>query len=395
MKQAPVYFEKGFQALEKLIEDKKYTNVVVLVDENTYNYCLPELLEYTEKLNNVEFIEIPAGESSKQLFFVDSVLETLSDIGVDRKGLLINLGGGVVTDFGGFVASIYKRGIDFVNIPTTLLSMVDASAGGKTGIDHKGLKNQIGVFAQPQMVIVHPWFLETLPHRQIISGFAEMLKHGLIQDEKHWKNLTQITEINPENLIDFIEDSVNIKINVVEQDPTEKGLRKILNAGHTMGHAVETYYLNKEEAEQERYEEEDDVSSELDEMFDNILGETDLTLEEDTYSNNEEEDNSYITHGEAVAIGLVLESHLAWQKGFLSKEDFDEIFYHISEIFPYKEIPPLKELQKLMLHDKKNEAGKVKFVMLHSIGNCSPQGEECSFDEIEKAVNFYETNYPK
>ena len=142
MKQAPVYFENGFQALDKLIDEKKYTNIVVLVDENTHDYCLPELLEYTDKLNDVEFIEIPSGESSKQLFFVDSVLETFSEIGVDRKGLLINLGGGVITDFGGFVASIYKRGIDFVNIPTTLLAMVDASAGGKTGIDHKGLKTK-------------------------------------------------------------------------------------------------------------------------------------------------------------------------------------------------------------------------------------------------------------
>ncbi|MBV7440402.1 3-dehydroquinate synthase [Weeksellaceae bacterium TAE3-ERU29] len=404
MKQAPVYFENGFQALDKLIDDKKYTNIVVLVDENTHDCCLPELLEYTDKLNDVEFIEIPSGESSKQLFFVDSVLETFSEIGVDRKGLLINLGGGVITDFGGFVASIYKRGIDFVNIPTTLLSMVDASAGGKTGIDHKGLKNQIGVFAQPQMVIIHPAFLNTLPQRQIISGFAEMLKHGLIQDKKHWKNLTKLEKITPENIVDAIEDSVKIKINVVEQDPTEQSLRKILNAGHTIGHAIETYYLNLEEGDDKYELERENIPLELEGIFDDILGEA-LELEEseeeffeeeeDLSFKEEIEDDPYITHGEAVAIGLVLESYLSWQKGLLSKEEFDEIFYHISEIFPYKEIPVIEELQQLMLHDKKNEAGKVKFVMLHSIGDCSPYGEECTFDEIKNAINFYEKNYPK
>ena len=256
------------------------------------------------------------------------------------------------------------------------------------------------------MVIIHPTFLNTLPQRQIISGFGEMLKHGLIQDKEHWKDLTSIEQVTPENITDFIEDSVKIKINVVEQDPTEKGLRKILNAGHTIGHAIETYYLNLEEGGKENYEvERESIPLELGDIFDDILGEA-LDLQQEENENfeedevlfeneNETEEDTYITHGEAVAIGLVLESYLSWQKGLLDKKEFDEIFYHISEIFPYKEIPAIEELQQLMLHDKKNEAGKVKFVMLHEIGDCSPQGEECTFDEITNAIKFYETNYPK
>lgn len=395
MKQAPVHFNIGFSPLNQLLKEKEYSKVFILVDENTHQHCLPILMEETEALNVVDFIEIPAGEDTKQLYFVESVWNTLSDLGADRKSLLINLGGGVVTDFGGFVAATYKRGIDFVNIPTSLLAMVDASAGGKTGIDLNGVKNQIGTFSQPQFVIIHPQFIQTLAHRQVVSGFAEMLKHGLIQDKNHWKDLIQLNKLTPQALAPLIEDSVNIKINVVEQDPLEKGLRKILNAGHTLGHAIETFYLNQELLIKEQEEEWHDEEA-LDDLVEEILN---LNIEEELESldvnmskeqEQEGQEEPSITHGEAVALGLILETHIAWQKGLLQKTEFNEIFYHLTEIYPPKKIPKIEDLLEVMKHDKKNEDGKIKFVMLHSIGHCEPHGVECSNTEIENAIKYYE-----
>lgn len=389
MTQAPIYFNQGFKALDQLIVDNKYSNITILVDENTHEKCLPLFLQNIENITNCEFIEIPAGEDTKQLYFVNQVLKSLKMSGVDRKSLLINLGGGVVTDFGGFVASIYNRGIDFVNIPTSLLAMVDASAGGKTGVDLCGIKNIIGTFSQPQMVIIETEFLETLPKRELLSGFAEMLKHGLIQDEKQWKILSEFKELKPKNIANFIEDSVNIKLNVVVQDPTEKGLRKILNAGHTLGHAIETYFfwldknvITKDEA----------VGDKINNFITASL-ENDNDLAQPIVSINEKEPS--ITHGEAVATGLILEAHLAWQKGFLSKEAFNEIFYRLTELYPYFELPSAKVLEQIMLHDKKNEAGKINFVMLRNIGECTPDKVECNLDEIQNAIDFYLKNFPK
>src|SRR5690606_29396368 len=191
-----------------------------------------------------EILEIDAGETHKNIDTCMGVWEALSELEADRKSLLINLGGGVVTDLGGFVACTFKRGIDYVNIPTSLLSMVDASIGGKTGVDLGLLKNQIGVISNPELVLIDVTFLETLPTNQLRSGFAEMLKHGLIQDINYWNQLIALSELYTDDLEQLIYESVIIKKQVVEQDPNEDGLRKTLNFGHTLGHAIESYSLD-------------------------------------------------------------------------------------------------------------------------------------------------------
>ncbi|MCL4152909.1 UNVERIFIED_CONTAM: hypothetical protein GTU68_035655, partial [Idotea baltica] len=213
-----------------------------------------------------EIIEIESGEINKTIETCVGVWEALSELGADRKSILINLGGGVLTDLGGFVASTFKRGIAFINVPTTLLSMVDASVGGKTGVDLGSLKNQVGVINQPVMVLVIPDFLDTLEERQLESGFAEMLKHGLIKDRQYWDDLKMVSTLS--EMKDHILKSVEIKNEVVLIDPTEQGLRKILNYGHTLGHAIESYFLASQE-------------------------------------------KSTLLHGEAIAIGMITEGYLS------------------------------------------------------------------------------------
>jgi 3-dehydroquinate synthase len=248
-------------------------------------------------------------------------------MGADRKSLLINLGGGVVTDLGGFVASTFKRGIDFVNIPTTLLSMVDASVGGKTGIDFGGLKNQIGVIVNPKLVIVDSEFLKTLPKNEYKSGYSEMLKHGLICDADYFRELSQFKNFEDANISDYIHHSITIKNEVVKEDPYELSKRKILNFGHTLGHAVESYFL--------------------------------------TNSNK-----TALLHGEAIAIGMILESYLATRLCKLNSSEADEIKSVFLNLFPkvYFFEEDIQEIISLLKYDKKNSHGKVKFVLLHKIG---------------------------
>ena len=247
-------------------------------------------------------------------------------MGGDRKSVLINIGGGVVTDLGGFVAATFKRGIDFINIPTTLLAMVDASVGGKTGVDLGNLKNQVGVIEQPKMVLIFPEFLNTLEERQLKSGFAEMLKHGLIMDDVYWNHLCADSGDAYQQA--EIKTSIKIKGAIVVQDPTEKNIRKKLNFGHTLGHAIESYFLKSTERET-------------------------------------------LLHGEAIAIGMVLEAYLSHKLTGLSKIELDEIKRNFAKQYaPVKfsklEIDTILELLK---HDKKNAHGNINFVLLNSIGN--------------------------
>src|SRR5690606_33736054 len=227
-------------ALNQHIDKHNYSKIFVLVDGNTQQYCLPPFLEMLDFTFDVLIVVAP-GEEHKNIKTCLKVWEALSEADADRKSLLINLGGGVLTDLGGFVASTFKRGIDFINIPTTLLSMVDASVGGKTGVDLGSLKNQIGVINQPNLVLVFPEFLKTLESRQVTSGYAEMLKHGLIKDAAYWSSLKLENAFMDASTI---QKSIAIKNEVVLQDPMEKGLRKILNFGHTLGHAIESYCLD-------------------------------------------------------------------------------------------------------------------------------------------------------
>ena len=259
--------------------NSNYSKVFILVDSNTQKHCLAKFKSKCDfEIDLV--IEIKPGEEYKTIQTCTTVWDSLSTMGGDRKSLLINLGGGVVTDLGGFVASTFKRGIDFINVPTTLLAMVDASIGGKTGVDFEALKNQIGVINQPEMILVFAEFLDTLDQRQVKSGFAEMLKHGLIFDQDYWNGLIPLNELD--QVGEHIKKSTEIKSSVVEQDPYEAGLRKKLNFGHTLGHAIESYFLV-------------------------------------------ETNRQTLLHGEAIAVGMVLEAYLSHELTGLSKLELDEI----------------------------------------------------------------------
>lgn len=318
--------EKAYTALNEHLKDANYSKIFILVDENTHDLCLPQFMAEINGDYSYEIIEIEAGEIHKNIETCTQVWEAMSELDADRKSLMINVGGGVITDMGGFIASCFKRGIPFINVPTTLLAMVDASIGGKTGIDLGALKNQIGVINQPQMVLVISEFLNTLEERQLQSGFAEMLKHGLIKDKKYWSELKLLS--NFELIDDFIYHSILIKNDVVLQDPTEQNLRKILNFGHTLGHAIESYFL---------------------------VSESQKTL----------------LHGEAIAIGMVLEAYLSRELTGLSENELEDI--KATFLKRYKKVvfseDDIQAILGLMKFDKKNSHGNINFVLLKSIGN--------------------------
>jgi 3-dehydroquinate synthase len=272
-------------------------------------------------------MEMPEGEDHKTIDICTGVWEALSEYNADRKSLMINLGGGVVTDLGGFVASTYMRGIDYINVPTSLLAMVDASVGGKTGVDLGVLKNQIGVVNEGSMVLVDTSFLGTLPKNHMVSGYAEMLKHGLIYDKNYWNTLVNFENLDISELDNLIYDSIVIKNAVVTKDPTEQGLRKTLNFGHTLGHAIESYFLGNA-------------------------------------------DKTPLLHGEAIAIGMLLEAYISNQSTGLPTEELTLIEEGILKTFAKVEINEnaQKIILNLLKHDKKNSHGKVKFVLLEAIG---------------------------
>jgi len=322
----PVHFqEESYAALTNLIAKNDYSTIFVLVDENTFEACYPRFLDKLNTNRDLKLIEIASGEINKNLNTCIKVWNAITDLGGDRKSLLITLGGGVITDLGGFVASCFKRGIDFVNIPTTLLSMVDASVGGKTGIDLGVLKNQIGLFANPQMVIVDDVYLNTLDEREIQSGTAEIIKYGLTYD---YSLFEQIKKDKYNNINKLIFRSVEIKNEVVLEDPREKYLRKILNFGHTLGHAIESFYL-------------------------------------------ESEDKKSLTHGEAIAIGMICESYMSSNLLNLSIEKVDEIKETILSIYNKIEIQKedFSAILEYLKHDKKNVNGQINFVLLNDFEN--------------------------
>ena len=319
-----VHFTEVARAtIVQYLKNSAYSKVFVLVDSNTKNLCLTKFKEIIDfEIDGV--LEIKPGEEHKTIATCLQVWQQLSEFGADRKTLLLNLGGGVVTDLGGFVASTYKRGIDFINIPTTLLAMVDASIGGKTGVDLGVLKNQIGVINQPVMVLIIPEFLASLDERQVKSGFAEMLKHGLISSPEYWAELISTKDFCS---IKNIQKSVAIKNHVVQQDPTEQGIRKKLNFGHTIGHAIESYFLDSPELKT-------------------------------------------LLHGEAIAIGMILEAYFSHELSGLSKVDLNEIkkafLSHFEKVaFSTTDIEIIIDLLK---HDKKNTHGNINFVLLPEIG---------------------------
>ena len=314
--------------LNDFLTKKSYSKYFILVDENTFEHCLPALLTNIDCLSEAEIIQTESGEENKTIEVVTQVWFAMSEAHADRKALVINLGGGVISDMGGFIASTYKRGIDFLNIATTLLSQVDASVGGKLGIDLGGLKNQIGVFNFPQMVVIFPPFLQTLEFRQLKSGFSEVIKHALIQDANYWEEVKKIDVSGDYDWGKIIEHSVQIKNKVVLEDPLEKGLRKILNYGHTIGHAIETWHL--------------------------------------------ENDPNFFLHGEAIAMGMIAEGYLSKEKTGLSDDSLNEIVQVLKSVYNLNPLPRENfELYcELMIHDKKNSGGKISCSLLSKIGEC-------------------------
>ena len=322
-----IYFDdEAYYKLRLHLKEKKYSKVFILVDENTAEHCLPEFRANMGGKFDFEAIQIKSGEINKNIATCMEVWEQLSQGDADRRSLLINLGGGVITDLGGFAASAFKRGIDFINVPTTLLAMVDASIGGKTGVDLGVLKNQIGVFKSPEMVLVVPDYLSTLDQRQLNSGFAEMMKHGLIASGSYWTTLKKVDSY--ENLDKLIYESIKIKNDIVSQDPKEKNLRKILNFGHTFGHAIESFSL-------------------------------------------EENDLPPLLHGEAIAIGMVLEAYLSNRTMGLGSHQLADIKSEFSRRFEKVDFTDddVEKIVDLLKFDKKNTRGSINFVVLKRIGD--------------------------
>ncbi len=325
----PVYFqEDGFLKLNAYLKKANPSKIFILVDNNTHRDCLAVFLQKLEATENIEILEIESGEINKNLETCTGIWNALSELDADRKSLMINVGGGVVTDMGGFIASTFKRGISYVNIPTSLLAMVDASVGGKTGVDLGNLKNQIGVINHAEMVIIDSNFLGTLPQNEMRSGLAEILKHALISSESYWNKVTNLDQLSLEDLDEIIKESVEIKAKVVTEDPEENGLRKTLNYGHTLGHAIESYFLTHP-------------------------------------------DKTTLLHGEAIAIGMILATYLSKELQEFPEDKLNEISSEILDIYErvvFSE-EDIQQIIDLMKYDKKNSHGNINFVLLKDIGN--------------------------
>ena len=341
-----IVFEKNlWRQLEQTITDIDPSQIIVLVDENTKRDCLPIFRSKLSDNITYQQICIPAGEEHKNLTTCTKVWQALSDAGADRKCLLINLGGGVVCDLGGFVAATYMRGIKWINIPTTLLAMVDASVGGKTGVDFNGLKNIIGVIRNPHLVGIEPLFLNTLSYRERRSGYAEMLKHALLSNEDHWKNIQGLDLKSLDSIIGYIHKSISFKHEIVSQDRNESGLRKQLNFGHTIGHAIESCFLQR---------------------------------------------NNPILHGEAIAAGMLIELKLSLEILDFPKSKFQIIENYLLHVFDKISLQELdlNEIINNLAFDKKNVKGNINFVLLDDIG--SPRIDyHVPDNKIIQAIQYY------
>lgn len=318
-----IYFS-DISAWQQYLEAKPYSNYFVIIDEHTWVDCLP----FLKNISEVDFkiIVTPSGEWNKSLDTCKLIWDQMISQGADRHSLCINLGGGVIGDMGGFCAASFMRGMDFVQVPTSLLAMVDASIGGKLGIDYQGHKNYIGLFKDPLGVFIFPKFLDTLPHKQLRSGYAEVVKHALIADANLWAQLKKVDAVTVEGLKPFIHQAVSIKHSIVSQDPFESGLRKNLNFGHTIGHALESHFLDAED---------------------------------------------HLLHGEAVGLGMICEAFLSYKIGLLSAESYQEISSYINKVFT--DLMPRTFDKATILQrckaDKKNRNQEILFSLIDGVGN--------------------------
>ena len=348
------YDTNGFDELAQFLDKQTYSKLFILVNQKTKRFCLPLFDKHNK--HPYHRIEIKDGESHKNIKTVQYIWEQLTLLGADRQSILINLGGGVITDIGGFAAATFKRGIRFINIPTTVLAMVDAAIGGKTGIDFQGLKNQVGVFQNAIALWINSAFLNTLDKRELASGLAEILKYGFIETPalleklKNFQIDTQVLDIN------LIRESISIKQKIVQLDPMEHGIRKTLNFGHTLGHAIETHYLSKSKKEQ-------------------------------------------LLHGEAVAIGMIMALHLSHQLlGFdieklriysqLMLRFYTDMTGTTRYQLPLIDLDETSSIINLLQHDKKNNKGRINFILLKDIGkpviDC-----QVTHNQIIESINFY------
>jgi 3-dehydroquinate synthase len=328
--------------LQKFLSEKKYTKIIVLADENTAVNCYPLV---KDSLPAHSLIKIQSGEEAKNLHTCSIIWQAMTEARLDRHSALVIIGGGVLGDMGGFCAATYKRGIDFITLPTTLLAQADACIGGKLGIDFSHFKNHIGVFQEPALTLIDSGFLKTLPKNELRSGFAEVIKHALISDKKIWDEI-RARELTDQPWETLVPKSVEFKSSIVQQDPYEKGLRKILNAGHTIGHALESFFLA---------------------------------------------DGNRILHGEAIAAGLVAECYLATKRGLLDKPSMQEISNYVLKVFGKLSIEEnkIKEIAERCLQDKKNKGNSVLGVLPNGIGRAL-WDVEISLGEIEDCLSYYQ-----
>jgi 3-dehydroquinate synthase len=327
-------------------EVSSHSATFILCDSNTNEHCVRFLLETIPALNEVPIIEIPEGEESKSLEIVAQLYEELLHHNADRQSLLLNVGGGVISDIGGFVASTYKRGIDFINIPTTVMAQVDAAMGGKCGIDLMDVKNAVGLFSWPKNVLVFTGFLNTLPEKELKSGFAEMLKHALIADTEYWEALSHVDPKDAAQIAVFVKRSNEIKSEITIQDPNEHSVRKKLNYGHTVGHAIESFFLAKSEP---------------------------------------------ITHGNAVGWGIIVENRIALRLGILSEsttETIEKRLFNIFGLVPEFSEQEIQQILEFILNDKKNTTRGVNISLISEIGQCSFDNH-VSLDIIQKVIQSF------
>ena len=350
MKQRVIISQNIEEELAMAIAECEHDKIFVLTDENTARCCWPVIQSFLS-LKGAKLITIPASDTHKDIDSLAQVWTALGQGGATRHSLLINVGGGMTTDLGGFAASTFKRGINFINIPTTLLAMVDASVGGKTGINFNGLKNEIGVFNESKFVILDTCFLKTLDHENLLSGYAEMLKHSLIANEKMWvehvrfdwhgSDLSLLTA----HLSPLVRMSVEVKERIVTEDPLEKGIRKALNVGHTVGHAFESFAMQSDRP---------------------------------------------ILHGYAVAYGIICELYLSVTKTGFPVDQMRQTVSFIRGHYGTFDITcdDYDQLIELMTHDKKNTSGIINFTLLGGIGDIRIN-QTATAEEIKEALDFY------
>lgn len=345
MKQSIIISKCLNQDLDNIIGECQHDKIFIITDDTTKEKCLP-LLNGIKATGNAEIISIKPTDANKNIESLAYVWKRLSDNGATRHSCAINLGGGMVTDLGGFAASTFKRGMNFINIPTTLLAMIDASVGGKTGINFNGLKNEIGVFNNAKAVIIDTKFLKTLDAENICSGYAEMIKHGLISNEDTWSRLMGFDILEPDyiKLQELVAESIAVKERIVEKDPYEAGIRKALNFGHTVGHAFESFSLAT---------------------------------------------GHPMLHGYAVAFGMVCELYLSCIKTGFPTVKMRQTAAYIKEKYgsPTFTCNDYKHLQELMKHDKKNTVGCINFTLLSDIGDIKIN-QTVTEEELFESLDF-------